>query len=112
MNTDVLPATVSPTEGVPVPHTQPRLHLPAMLFGELFASLVTSVTSYAPPSTLPTYLRRLANFLPNHLPLIALIVLDGLQQSRTLHTISILLPTHSAAVRRTKLLTSSSANSA
>ena len=60
-----------------------------------------------------TYLRRFTNFLPDNLPLVVVVVLYRLQQSRTLPNRQPNKSSHVyLAVRRTKLLTSSSANSA
>jgi hypothetical protein len=59
------------------------------------------------------YLGGFAHFLPDHFPFVGVVVFDGLHQGRALFGSSAvsLLIDH-GCVRRTKLLTSSSANSA
>ena len=61
-----------------------------------------------------TYLGGLADLLPDDLPLVVLVVFDRLQQRRALldRSADTFSRLQSGCVRRTKLLTSSSANSA
>ena len=59
-----------------------------------------------------TNLRGLPNLLPDDLPLVVLVILDGLQQRCALGNVSPDLPTSLIVGERTKVLTSSSAKSA